>query len=360
MRKIFLISYGDSDYDGRLRSLIYVFEKLGTVHLFSRGSKVLSKEGQLCNDIYIRFIGNAVRYARKLGQLDILVLDNRKATIPGFIIRKINKPQKTILDCRELYLLKETKNFSGKIGCIFERRMAQTADIVICANRERAEIMQKEYALCNTPLVYENLRKLEYSSAEGYEEAKAKIDSFIGEDDEIRVISSSGCSISRTNDVLVKNLKKVEGKCRLFLVGNYNDKEKRIIESLAKKDSINKVVILNQLNQDELKYLISKCHIGIVNYGQYDTNNRLCASGKLYEFIYEGKPVVTTTNPPLRRLCQEENIGIADDQYADGINRIMKEYKSYCDCVNLFAQTHTVNDNDFNLINSIKDAVEEK
>ena len=37
-------------------------------------------------------------------------------------------------------------------------------------------------------------------------------------------------------------------------------------------------------------------------------NNKYCASGKIFEFLYEGIPVVTTTNITLKTVCDEYNI----------------------------------------------------
>ena len=284
------------------------------------------------------------------------MLDNRKATIPGMIIRKMIKPHYTIQDSRELYLINEVKHFSGKIGCIFEKIMAKEADIVICANEERAKIMQHEYKLARLPLTYENLRQLEYSSEDNIEEIAKKFQKYIN-DDEIRIISSSGCSVARTNDVLVRNLVNVKRKCRLFLVGSNDSKEERIIRDIASKDKVNSVTILGQLNQAELKYLISQCHIGIVNYGQYDTNNKYCASGKLYEFIYEGIPVVTTTNPPLKKICNQEKIGVADDNYCDGLNEVIRDYNQYKNNVTTFARLHTIEQYDLDISTKIQTAI---
>ena len=115
------------------------------------------------------------------------------------------------------------------------------------------------------------------------------------------------------------------------------------------------VELIGRLTQTELKYLISKCQIGIVNYGQYDTNNKYCASGKIYEFIYEGLPVVTTTNPTLKKLCDQEKIGYADDKYAEGINRIIENYNEYKMNVKRFASNNTIYDNDKKLINQIRE-----
>ena len=350
--KILLISYGDIGFDGRLRSLINVFSQMGEVYAFSRGSVPLNEISKICNLPYTKFIGEAIRFAKKIDKIDWLVLDNRKATIPGLLIKKKYKPNIVIQDCRELYLINEVKHLTGKIGCVFEKMMVKRSDIVICANQERCEIMQREYKLDKTPISYENLRKLEFESDEALGLAKKKLDPFIIED-EIRILSSSGCSIKRTNDVLVRNLNKVQEKCRLFLVGDSTSDEKQAIESIVEEMKVDNVEILGRLNQTELKYLISHCHIGIVNYGQYDTNNRLCASGKLYEFLYEGIPVVTTTNPPLKRICETYNVGVCDDEYYNGINTVLGDYDSYILAIKKYTENFTVEMNDDKLIKDI-------
>lgn len=353
---ILLISYGDLDYDGRLRSLISVFERIGTVYSYTRGKDTYDKKRVVSNTPYKTFIQNVVKYAEKFENIDILVLDNRKATIPGLIIQKKCCPKFVIQDCRELYLSREVKHFNGKVGCFFEKKMVRRADIVICANQERARIMQKEYGLTKEPLTYENLRQLQYESDEAKDKATEKFSKYIN-DDVIRIISSSGCSLGRTNDVLVRSLRNVNKKCKLFLVGNSESREEEIIRKITEEDNDNEVIILGQVNQTELKYLISRCHIGIVNYGQYDTNNKLCASGKLYEFLYEGIPVVTTTNPPLKRICDNAGVGIADDDYYNGINEIISNYEKFKDNVNNFTSRNTIKDNDSKLINEIKSIV---
>jgi len=354
--KILLISYGDLEYDGRLRSLLSVFNKIGTVYSFTRGKRKQSKNSIICNKSYIKFIRDSIRCSKKLSNIDILVLDNRKATVPGLIIKKILKPRFVIQDCRELYLIREVKQLSSKIGCIFERIMTKKADVVICANNERAEIMKREYHLDRTPLTYENLRKLEYSPSEDMQLIEKKFSQYIRKD-EIRIISSSGCSFERTNNVLVGNLSKIFKKCRLFLVGDSNPREEAAIKKIAEQNTHGEVTILGKLNQSELKYLISQCHLGIVNYGQYDTNNMYCASGKLYEFIYEGIPVVATTNPPLRRICDTYNVGVCDDEYYNGINTVLDDYDNYLTAVKKYTDDYTVEMNDEKLIKDINEII---
>ena len=198
--KILLISYGNIDYDGRLRGLISIFSKMGTVFPFTRGKAPMNNLGVVCNLSYIRFVRESLRYAESLGGFDCLVLDNRKATITGLLILRKIKPQIVIQDCRELYLMNEINYWQGKVGCFFEKCMLNKADVVICANKDRAKIMEQEFKLQELPLIYENLRELKYESDEELNKAKQKLDPLISSED-INIISSSGCSVERTNDV---------------------------------------------------------------------------------------------------------------------------------------------------------------
>lgn len=355
--KILLISYSDYDYDGRLRELLKVFSSIGDTYCITKGdNKHFDKQYVCHNDSYLMFILKSLITKSRLKNIDIIVLDNRKATIPGLLINLGNKYY-TIQDCRELYDIESVRSLVSKIGCIFEKICISKSNIVICANEERAEIMKKKYNLSKRPIVFENLRKLEYSSNAYGEKKLHELDKYFISG-EVRIISSSGCSISRTNDILVKNICKVNKNVRLFLVGDNNTDDYNKIDELIKKNDMRNVEILGKLNQSELKYLIQNSHIGIVNYGQEDLNNKYCASGKIYEFLYEGIPVVTTTNPPLKKMCEKYNVGIADDEYYSGINKVINDYDYYKKNVENFIKNHTIEENNRNLKNRITKALE--
>lgn len=356
--KILLFSYGDYDYDGRLRELMRVFAGLGELYAFTRGSAPLNGGHELYHGAgYSGFVRTAVAYGKRLGHVDVLALDNRKAVIPGLLVRTVLRPDVMVQDCRELYLPNEVSHLAGKAGCFFEKLGIQQADVLICANQDRAHFMQELYHLEREPLVYENLRRLEYSDANARDVQAEKFAGYLHEG-EIRLITTSGCSVSRTNDVLVRNLKKVKQPCRLFMVGETTVSDRQAIERIISEEELENVEILGKLNQDELKYLISMSHIGIVNYHQKDCNNRYCASGKLFEFLYEGLPIVTTTNPPLKRLCGEYGVGASDDSYANAVNQIVSDYPAYQARVRAFAKAHTVQANNITLRQQLQAEIE--
>lgn len=343
MKKILLISFGEYEYDGRLRNLICILESIGELYYITRGKT--SRDDRhyvLEEDNYFKFINKTIKFAKKLDGIDVLFLDNRKATIPGLILNKVLKPKFLIQDCRELYEPKELDHIVGKIGCYFERKSIKKADIVIAANESRAKKMVEIYDLNKKPIVYENLRQLQYSNRDGVFNAQKDLYRYIKED-EFRIISTAGCDVSRLTDTLVKNMKHINYKYRLFLVGDSKIEDYHKIKDIIETNNIENVEIINRLDQDYLKYLISYSHIGIVSYHQKDLNNKYCASGKIYEFLYEGVPVVTTSNPPLKELCDEWGIGVVDNQFYKGINEIISNHEHYKSKVDKYIKTNDIN-----------------
>lgn len=339
---ILLLSYGNCKYDGRLRELIKVCKQLGDLtyitsldveeEAMDASHKVWVKKHAWS---YLAFLFFCVSEARKLQSIDILLVDNRRAVVPAIFVRKICKPKYIVQDMRELYIIKEVKHYVGKIGCVFENYFMNKTDLLICANEQRAIIMQDHYNLKTRPVVYENFRMLTYSTDVDMKSLAERFDP-LTEGDSFKLISTSGCLVSRTNDKLVLSLLSLHGKTSLYLVGDSPEKDVWTIRQLVEREKIDGVHIIGRLNENELKYLISRCDVGIVNYGQQDTNNVYCASGKIYEFLFENKPVVTTNNPPLKVFCSEYKVGVASDDYASAINKLRDEYDLYLERVRKF------------------------
>lgn len=350
---VLLISCGDYDYDGRLRELYKIAGSLGTLYAVTGGSAAQDERHLVCNGSYAEFIRQALRYGGRLPRIDLLFLDNRKAVIPGLILRSRLHPRWLVQDCRELYIPSEVTHFAGRIGCYVERMSIRRADVVIAANRERAERMREIYRLAEMPLVFENLRRLTYSGPEGKKKAEERLRPRLRTGC-CGILSTAGCDMSRLTGELVCAMKELGDAYCLYLAGESEPEDTAAVQRLIEEQRLDNVVILGRLDQDELKYLINFTQLGIVSYHQHDQNNRYCASGKLFEYIYEGKPVVTTTNPPLARLCEQEGIGVSDDGFADGIRRVMAQYDDFCRRARAFAEKNTVEDNNRTLAEELR------
>lgn len=328
--KIFLVSNGIWEYDGRLRELLSVANTLGDSTSVTRAEKLNSSEKHITvkKKSYIYFILFSIVKAVKTEKIDVLFIDNRKAIVPGIFIKLMKNPKVVILDVRELYFKKEVNHFIGKIGCMLEGFFIKRAGVIICANKQRSIIMQEYYKLKEPPLVYENIRQLYFSKTYNEELFNMKYDGLFKKNT-FRIISTSGCSVSRTNDKLVESMAKLGNEYELFLVGGGTSKDKEKIETIINKYNLKNVVLIDMLDMDELKFLIKNCNVGVVNYHQNDLNNKYCASGKIYEFLFEGIPIITTENEPLKEICKDYRIGVSNNDYYSSIIEVNRNYDYY-------------------------------
>jgi len=343
---ILFVSYGVYEYDGRLRELIKIAKQIGNTTYITRIHSKNSKQenSHVAINIrgllsYLKFIFKIMRVAYNLNNIDVLFIDNRKAVIPGLVVKIFKNPKVIIQDVRELYLINEIKYLRGKIG-----------------NKYRAKIMQEYYSLNEMPLIYGNIRKLEFDNNYSKKELEGKFNTIL-KDDTFKIISTSGYAIKRTNDKLVLAMKGLGKKFELLLVGGGTKRDYKRITRLIKKNKIENVRIIDKLSTSELKYLIQKCQVGVVNYNKEDTNNKFCASGKIYEFVFEGLPVITTENLPLVELVERYRIGVSNDNYHNGIITICKNYLYYKQNVLSFAKSIDVDTNNQQLVKLIKERI---
>lgn len=353
--KLLLVSFCSILYEGRLRELIKVSKSIGeTVYVTSEECNavkvenkhiIYKKYGFFC---YLRFIIYCIFVAKK-EKPDIVIAYDRLGIMPTIIIKYLFKIKLLIYDAPEMYIMKDIKHFNGIVGCLVEKLFLKEFDLSICASEYRSVIMQKYFKLNYKPLVFENIRKLNF--VDDYDKYIKKYDGFF--DNQVRIVSTSGCSVSRTNDLLVDAICKLGKGFVLYLVGNSSEDDIKKIQKIIKIHKVDNVKILGQLNESELKYLLSNCHIGVVNYNKIGINNIYCASGKIYEFMCEGLPVVTTTNPPLFDMCDQFKIGVASDDYVYSIKTVNDNYGYYKKNVTEYLKNYDFNLNNKRLIDQI-------
>lgn len=339
---ILFISNGNYEYDGRTRELIKVAEIIGKTTSITCGNNakdqnhhIFEKKGKLS---YFAYILYCIKIAKTLPEINLLFVDNRKAIIPAFVIKWLKSPQYVIQDMRELYLINEVKHIAGKIGCYIEKLFLTRTDFIIVANLYRAQYVYQKFKVKREPIVYENIRRLSFGSDMNIQELEKKYGHIFCKNT-VKIISTSGYSVTRTNDKLVYSMAELGIGYELYLVGNGDSKDYQIVNEIIQKNKLENVHFLGQLNENELKFVIKQCQIGIVNYHMDDMNNLYCASGKIYEFLFEGIPVVTTENPPLKDLCNKSGIGCSDNDYVSAIKEVSKNYDKYKAAVHSFIST---------------------
>lgn len=362
--KTLFISYSSTN-DTRTSALINILKKIShTVSITQSDSEMLIND---LKEQKVIHIGNGIKamifsifecihIARSIKNIDILFIDNRKAILPGFLIKWLVKPKMIVYDSREFYLFKETNHLSGKIGCVFEAIFLKLSDLTICTNKYRAEAMKYYHKLKEAPFVYENIFELKYS--ESFNDVIAnQIYKEIINENRFRIISSAGCDLRRTTGKLVAAMVDFKDKADLLLVGGGIEKDCQKIRELILELKLTNVYLIDKVDKSTLKWLINNCDVGAVIYGQYDLNNKYCASGKLFEFIFEEKPVIASTNPPLKEMCSAYGIGVVSNDYAESINELINNYDSYKERVLEYIKAFDPNRNDTELEKYIKNKV---
>jgi hypothetical protein len=282
---------------------------------------------------------------------DLIVFDNRLSTLVYFFYSKLINKSKMIYDARELYILKDAKTIKSKIGCWFESKLIRNANLNISANSFRSDYMYNYYQLGFKPIVFENIRKLSFDSSIDY----GPLYKNIFQTDKTNIITSNGSSFDRlTNRLVYEIVDKLEN-INLIITGKIDVNEEKELMRYASFNKSFKINFVGLVSANDLAYLISKSDIGVVSYNQDTLNNKYCASGKLYEFLFYKVPVVVTTNPPLKEICDNHGVGESNEDFSLSIRKIQKNYKYYIKNIDLFLKNMNIEKmHDF-----IRDEVEE-
>lgn len=358
---ILLISYDYYLYDGRLRELICVAKELGNVTYVTRasdGEKPREKAHILYQDQgYNRFVLFVCSLAKRIGRQDLIFIDNRKGILPGYIAKKLTNAEYVVQDCRELYDMRSAAGIAGKIGCVVEKLFTRHSDVVIAANAYRARRMVRMFGLKREPLNYENIRCLTYTSEEKRRQVEEECLEFFREK-KFRIVSTAGCDMSRTTGKMLEAMKGLGEGFELLLIGESGEEDELIVRETIRRLGLTNVKIFPRMDQDHLKYFIAGSQAGMVTYHQRDLNNKYCASGKIYEFLFEGKPVVTSTNPPLKDFCEKYKVGLASENYEKAVRTLADHYDAWQERVRRYVSRAHVEENNRRLAEQIQKTLE--
>jgi hypothetical protein len=140
----------------------------------------------------------------------------------------------------------------------------------------------------------------------------------------------------------------------LLLIGDSEEEDEQIVRQTIQNLKLTNVKILPRMDQDHLKYFIDHSQVGMVTYHQRDLNNKYCASGKIFEFLFEGVPVVASTNPPLKAFCEKYRIGQSSDDYEQAIRTVAGQYDQFIHAVQRFNGREYVENNNHRLAEQIR------
>lgn len=331
--KILFAVYDAFSHDQRAMETIECLSKLGEVTVVSYDkldsirnvNYVISGHGKRK---YLSFRRTLIRTYKKFRPEIVFLHDNYTA----FFINWLRKKKQNVIigyDSSELYYDKFELNKNGLKGAFLnleEKKYLKYADFVLAANVERAMIMKDVFQLEKCPKVWDNIHRID--DAIDIEKCEKKYDHLF-EDNKNVVFYCGGIHKRRGTFDLIDAVNCLGDQYKLIIAGTVNKNELNEYEQKLKDNNRNNIKYVGFVSRAELKYLLHKSKISVSIFDLSCVNQLFCASGKVYEAIFENVPVLTSINPPFKRLCNDHQVGISTDNYSEGIKEIIDHYDYY-------------------------------
>lgn len=339
--------YHDCNREVRSREVLTCCMKMGMVHYVSFAApknlpeidcRLVDKNNPLALFNFLKLTKKAIREVEP----ELVLLHDNDCSVLVPFIRKHFPETKIIYDsselfipmngeakhCRDktesymLYLKQQLTFFRRK----YEKKHLKDADVVLCANVERAQITQEYFGLRELPLVFDNIHRIDDEF--DCEACEKKFSSYFA-DDAFNILFAGGIGAERHTYEYIRAVSRVKIPCRLIIAGSASETAVAQYEQLVQKLKMDNVFYVGMLTRAELRYCMQKSQGSVVVFDKNSYNTIYCASGKCYESLFEGVPILASENPPLKRLCQEEGLGVSNDDFAAGIETLQKDYAYY-------------------------------
>jgi hypothetical protein len=123
---------------------------------------------------------------------------------------------------------------------------------------------------------------------------------------------------------------------------------------MLKENEFSNVFYVGFIPRNEFRYMLNKANVSVSIFAQDTVNNINCASGKLFESLFEGTPILTSENPPLKRICNEYKVGVSTNNFREGILELEKNYEYYCRNVEVYTENIDVDDRIDSLVKKLR------
>lgn len=327
--KALYVSLSILNHDGRQRELLEVLSSFSNIDIIApslaykpgperggHGLKIKTREDRSSLMFYLKLVFYALRMSFT-NSYDFIFIDDYQSSLVGLVLKLFNRKAVFVVDCREFYYGRTMPGL-GRWLLRGEKIIIKKADVIIAANKYRANLMRILYGV-KMPLIFENIRALE------------GVDSKIkGRDSKgnIRLVSTGGCSIERGTLKLVEAVGNKDG-IELLIVGEGGRKDQEAVNRKIVECNYENVKVVNRVPFEKLCEILSDCDGGVIEYHLNDLNNYFCASGKIYEYLSLGIPVLTTPNPPLVDFVEKNKCGVSGDDWSEVIRCFLEEYERW-------------------------------
>ncbi|HRK65977.1 MAG TPA: glycosyltransferase [Hyphomonas sp.] len=245
----------------------------------------------------------------------LIIAEDFFTCLPAFLIARYHRVP-MIYDAHELLVPQKGEKITWRMWAwlCMDRFVARRADCVVAANPERAAVMQDRYRLPRKPLYLRNIPAGIDAPPLSRENTLARYPWFRKEMSNERIILYQGyLSEERNLDRFIRVICELPLEWRLVLVGD-GPALGGLIKLADQLGVSNRVVSLGRVPATDLASIAQLADVGIVTYPFSGLNNMLCAPTKLYEYLLSGTPIISTSQPNVRKLMRELPFGETFDE----------------------------------------------
>ena len=332
---IVILLFGSIRYDGRVKRDISVFKKLGETTLIDINSEKTAKnKADGLNTVSLKipkifksllahfyYWIKSILISSRLN-LKVVVSEDYFTILPGLIISKLKKSL-LVYNSHELIIIDkdEKSNLREQFWFFIEKILIDKVDLVICANKERAQIMYDYYKLSKMPLVINNIPDIHEVDRKVNVLKKYPVLEGIRKTDKL-IIYQGVISLTRGLTRFILTLDYLPDNYKFIMVGGITDKNefKKLTDKYIKNK---KMLLVGKVDNQDLPLISSIADVGVVSYPFKGKNNINCASNKIHEYLQSGIPVITTDQPPLKSDIKAYNIGktVSEDESSELVSQ---------------------------------------
>jgi len=241
---------------------------------------------------------------------------------------------KLVYDSHELYVYRNRPYFPPewflKLEEKFERRYIRKSDAVITVSQsigdhlEQTYDIDKPYLIMNAPYRNASNVKNQHVLREALEiDEKKKILLYAGK-----------ITFGRGLDKVIESLLDLEN-IFFVMMGDGDEEFKRYINWIVEKVGVkDRVAFFGPVPSEEVTAYAASADIGIAPIENVCLSYYYCAPNKVFEYIQGGLPVVASDFPDLKRIVEENGIGVTCDiskpeEIARTLNQVLWDYSLY-------------------------------
>ncbi|QWE29002.1 glycosyltransferase [Polynucleobacter sp. AM-7D1] len=215
-----------------------------------------------------------------------------------------------VYDAHELIIPNQGERISKRDNFFYflESRFIKSADLVIAANQERANIMGEHYELKKIPLVVRNIPPMPKQTLSDklvfrlYEKLEHEYQ------EDIHIIYMGDINLDRGIGDLINSLKYLPMRYKCILIGG--GPSESLIKLSHSQDIIGKRLrLLGPVPHNHIPDLLRQGDIGFLSYSMVGRNNIYCAPNKIYEYAQSGLPIISTSQEPIVSILRKYKIG---------------------------------------------------